>query len=86
MVRIRSDRLLSEDSLMPLWATEELMDASVVGDAVSVGDVTAWMGPKDSGLVVEVSSKATYTPIVRVLASSGGAGWIDSIYLREMKV
>ena len=87
MVRIRPDRLIAEDSSMPLWETTELMDASLEGDTIKVGEITGWMKREDTGLVVEVSPLKRFTPIVRILVSrgDGGMGWIDSIYLREVK-
>lgn len=88
LVKIRPDRLVAEDSRMPLWGTAALMDAGLAGDTITVGEITGWMGPEDSGLVVErVGDVYRYTPVVRVLVSrdDGGIGWIDSIYLREIK-
>ena len=88
MVKIRPDRLVAEDSRMPLWGTAALMDAGLAGDTITVGEISGWMGPEDSGLVVERAGDVyRYTPVVRVLVSrdDGGIGWIDSIYLREIK-
>ena len=89
MVRIRPDRLISEDSRMPLWGTTTLMDAELAGDTITVGEITGWMGPEDTALIVEreETDSYRYTPIFRLLVSrgDGGVGWIDSIYLREIK-
>lgn len=87
MVRIRPDRIINEDSLMPLWGTTRLMDAYLTGDAMNVGEVTGWMGADDTGTVLEVdpASLTSYTPTVKVLTSRGGIGWINSVYLREIK-
>ena len=89
MVKIRPDRLVAEDFRMPLWGTTSLMDAGLAGDTITVGEITGWMGPGDTGTVVEEDKgdPYRYTPVVRVLVSreGGGIGWIDSIYLREIK-
>ena len=89
LVRIRPDRLIAEDSRMPLWGSPALMDAGLAGDTITVGEVTGWMGPEDTALVVEreATDSYRYTPVVKLLVSrgDGGVGWIDSIYLREIK-
>jgi hypothetical protein len=86
LVRIRTDRIIAEDSKTPLWGTKNLMDASTFTEVFTIGEITGWMTPEDTGVIIEVHP-AGYTPIVRILVhrDGGGCGWLDSIYLREIK-
>lgn len=88
MVLIRPDRLIAEDSMMPLWDSPALMHAQLMGDTVEMGHISGWMGPDDTAVILqfEVTLQQRYTPIVKLLVSrSGGVGWIDSMYLRCIK-
>jgi hypothetical protein len=91
MVTLRHDRLIADDSMMPLWTTPACCPASIdIG--IDLSTVPAWMGYTDIGVIVEIAGEELpgyrYTPIVKLLLSScfhPNCGWIDSIYLREIK-
>ena len=63
------------------------METEMLGGAVTMGNITGWMGPDDTATVIELRETSTvrHTPIIRVLVSSGGIGWIDSVYCRCMQ-
>ena len=88
LVLIRPDRLIAEDSMMPLWDSPALMDAQLMGDTVEMGHISGWMGPGDTAVIIqfEVTLQKRYTPIVKLLVSRNATvGWIDSMYLRCIK-
>ena len=88
LVLIRPDRLIAEDSMMPLWDSPALMDAQLMGDTVEMGHISGWMGPADTAVIIqfEVTLQKRYTPIVKLLVPRDATvGWIDSMYLRCIK-
>ena len=89
LIVIRPDRLIAEDSMMPLWGSPGLMETEMLGGCVTLGNITGWMGPDDTGTVIELEETSTLRrrPIIRVLVSRGGGGigWIDSVYCRCIK-
>ena len=89
LIVIRSDRLIAEDSMMPLWGSLALMDTEMLGGNITMDNITGWMGPDDTATVIELreTSSSRHTPIIRVLVSrsGGGIGWIDSVYCRCMQ-